>query len=302
MVRSRIRNTKVTIPRMLLSVIIIVAGAFLLFGAYLYFRQDRMVFCPTTELADTPSSLGLSFEEVYVDVAGGEKVHAWYLPAGSTGTETSDPTQTAGAAKTVLFCHGNGGNISHRLETAEFITGLGVNILLFDYRGYGRSDGSPSESKVYADAEACYRWLLSEKGVLPQDIVVFGRSLGGAVAIELAGRVNCGALVVESSFTSARDMARLIFPYFPVRYLLRYEFDSIRKIPSVGCPILVTHSVEDDIIPFAMGRRLFDSARKPKRFVPFYGRHNERDYLCDPSYVEAVRDIVTGQFPAGDEA
>ncbi|MCK4606151.1 MAG: alpha/beta hydrolase [candidate division Zixibacteria bacterium] len=285
---SRIRNAKVTIPRMFLSVIIIVAGAFLLFGAYLYFRQDRMVFCPTTELVDTPSSLGLSFEEVYVDVAGSEKVHAWYFPAG--------------AARTVLFCHGNGGNISHRLETAEFVTGLGVNILLFDYRGYGRSDGSPSESKVYADAEACYRWLLSEKGVQPQDIVVFGRSLGGAVAIELASLVDCGALVVESSFTSARDMARLIFPYFPATYLLRYKFDSIGKIASAGCPVLVTHSVEDDLIPFAMGRRLFDSAREPKRFVRFYGRHNERDYLCNPSYIEAVRDIVTGQPRAEDEA
>ncbi len=266
---------------MFLSVIAVAVGLFLLFGGYLYLRQDRMVFCPTSELVDTPSSLGLSFEDVYVDVADGEKIHAWYFPAGGT--------------RTVLFCHGNGGNISHRLETAEFIVGLGVNILLFDYRGYGKSDGSPSESKVYADAEACYRWLLSEKSVREDNIVIFGRSLGGAVAIELAGRVDFGALVVESSFTSVADMARQIFPYFPARYLLRYEFDSIGKIASIDCPVLVTHSTEDDIIPFAMGRRLFDSARMPKRFVRFSGGHNERDYLRDPSYVEAVRDIVTGR-------
>jgi fermentation-respiration switch protein FrsA (DUF1100 family) len=269
---------------MFLWSVIVVTGAFLFICVVLYFFQARLVFYPTREYAITPSQLQLAYEDVYVDVTVKERIHGWYFP-------TSNPDNVR-KVPVVLFCHGNAGNISHRLETVELILSLGADILLFDYRGYGKSDGSPSEDNVYADAEACYNWLVEQKGVRPEDIILFGRSLGGAVAIELARRVKCGGLVVESSFTSAEEMGKKIFPFTPIKYLLRYGFDSLGKIDSLTCPLLVTHSPDDEIIPFEMGRQLFAAANEPKRFVTLCGGHNERDYFADSIYTVALNDLL----------
>jgi fermentation-respiration switch protein FrsA (DUF1100 family) len=269
---------------MLLWSVIVLAGAFLLVCVALYFFQTRLIFYPTREFAITPSQLQLPYEEVYIDVTPEERIHGWYFPTSSPDNVKKVPV--------VLFCHGNAGNISHRLETAELILSLGADILLFDYRGYGKSDGSPSENNVYADAEACYNWLMEQKGVRPQDIILFGRSLGGAVAIELARRIKCGGLIVESSFTSVREMGKKMFPIFPVKRLLKCKFNSIGKIRSVTCPVLVTHSPDDDLVPFEMGRQLFAAANEPKQFVTLRGGHNEREYLVDSIYTVALRDFL----------
>ncbi|MCK4373244.1 MAG: alpha/beta hydrolase [candidate division Zixibacteria bacterium] len=273
-----------------LVVVTIAVGGFVAFGVYLYLIQDRMVFFPTRDLEASPGDIGLGFQEVRIDVTDGESIHAWYIPAPSGSHVTGQSGD--GGAPTVLFCHGNAGNISHRLETIECLAALGANVMLFDYRGYGQSDGAPSETNMYADAAACYRWLTGSQGVRSDQIVLFGRSLGGAVAIELASRVDCAGLIVESSFTSAKEMGRLMFPYFPIGLLLRYEFNSIQKIGQINCPLLVTHSPSDDLVPFAMGRRLYDRAVDPKRFVELKGGHNERDYMADGAYIEAVRAIL----------
>ncbi len=273
-----------------LVVVTIAVGGFVAFGVYLYLIQDRMVFFPTRDLEASPGDIGLGFQEVRIDVTDGESIHAWYIPAPSGSRVTGRSGD--GGAPTVLFCHGNAGNISHRLETIECLAALGANVVLFDYRGYGQSDGTPSETNMYADAAACYSWLTGSQGVHSDQIVLFGRSLGGAVAIELASHVNCAGLIVESSFTSAREMGRMMFPYFPTALLLRYEFNSIQKIGQVNCPLLVTHSPSDDLVPFAMGRRLYDRAVDPKRFVELKGGHNERDYMADGAYIEAVRAIL----------
>ncbi|MFZ5979236.1 MAG: alpha/beta hydrolase [Candidatus Zixiibacteriota bacterium] len=249
-------------------------------GLYLYFNQGRMVFMPLKELALIPTDvLDFPYEDIYVPVTAKEKIHAWYFP---------DEVST----KAVLFCHGNAGNISHRMETVAYLRGLGVSVMLFDYRGYGLSDGSPSEPGVYRDTRAAYDWLIDKRGFLPEDIVVFGRSLGGAAAIDLAGEVKCGGLVVESSFTSAYDIGKTMFPFFPVSYLLRYRFDSLEKIKHVTCPVLVTHSPADDMIPYEMGRKLFEAAPEPKTFVALSGDHNSRDYFADNAYRRALQNII----------
>ncbi|HWR82555.1 MAG TPA: alpha/beta hydrolase [Candidatus Deferrimicrobium sp.] len=271
---------------MIVWILIALGAAAALACAAFYFLQDRLVFYPTREFAVTPDQLNLPFEDVFIHVTPRDRIHGWYFRA---------PTRAMhGRTPVVLFCHGNAGNISHRLETVDLVLRLGGDIFVFDYRGYGRSDGSASEDRVYADAEACYHWLVGQKGIIPEDIILFGRSLGGAVAVEVARRVCCGGLIVESTFTSVADMARKIFPYFPVRYLLKYEFDSLRKIGSVTCPILVTHSPEDELVPSEMGERLFAAANAPKQFVHLRGGHNDRDFFEDAPYKEALRAFLHG--------
>ena len=258
----------------------------LAFVVFFYFYQKRIVFYPAKEMAMTPDELNLAFEDVYINVEDADRIHGWYFPAAAPAGADCE------TARTVLFCHGNAGNISHRFETITYLAELGVSQLIFDYRGYGRSSGSPTETNVYADAMAAYRWLVDKKGIRPEDIVVFGRSLGGAVAIDLASRVDCGGLIVESSFTSAGEMGRLMFPVFPVRLLLRVKFDSVDKISACGCPVIVAHSPGDDLIPFRMGQKLFERAVEPKQFVQLSGGHNERVYFNDPAYRAALVDLL----------
>ncbi len=268
----------------LLASVVIIIGLVL---ALVYFSQDRMIFYPVSELVVTPAEIGLLFEDVSIEVTDAENIHGWFVPA-------VPDSGASGSSKTILFFHGNGGNISHRLETISFLAEMKADLLIIDYRGYGRSDGSPSEDGMYADAEAAYRWLTESKGVLPADIILFGRSLGGAVAINLASRFKCGGLIVESSFTSIPDMGRLVYPFLPVSWLARYQFDSISGIRGIQCPVLVTHSPDDDMIPFRMGKALFENAPEPKQFVPLTGGHNDLGYLDNPFYREAVGRLISG--------
>jgi len=274
------------VKRVVIWIIIIAAAAFIGFGMYLYFAQNRFAFFPGRELSLSPGELGLPFDDVFIEVADGQRVHGWFFPTDSANSGEDRPV--------VLFCHGNAGNISHRLETVVFLRDMGADVLLFDYRGYGRSDGSPTEANVYADAEACYRWLTGERGYKATQVVAFGRSLGGVVAVDLASRQPLRGLIVESSLTSARDMARRMFPFFPVGWLMRIHFDSIGKIGTVSCPVLVTHSPDDEMVPYEMGRGLYDAARPPRRFVELTGGHNDRHYFDFDSYRSAVRDILFG--------
>lgn len=268
--------------KMLLWLVIIAVLVFMSISIYLYFYQSRMVFYPVKDLAVTPSDINIEYDDVYINADSGVTVHAWFIPADSTGG-------------VVLFCHGNAGNISHRLETIEFLHDLGLSVLIFDYRGYGQSSGEPSEKGVYRDARSCYDWLVNEKGFTPQDVIIFGRSLGGAVAIDLATRVPGRAVIVESSFTSAAAMARKIFPFLPTGLILKYKFDSLSKIDQVGCPVLVIHSPDDDLIPFSMGEKLYERAAPPKQFVKISGGHNDRDYLRDLQYRKAFESLLVAR-------
>jgi hypothetical protein len=199
------------------------------------------------------------------------KLNAWYIPAPQ-------------AKFTLLFCHGNGGNIMHRLDSIQIFCNLGINCFIFDYRGYGKSHGKPSEQGTYFDARAAYDWLVNEKQTRPETIIAFGRSLGGTVAAELAGKVKVGSLVVESAFTSYVAIGRKFYWYMPVKWFARYSYDTLAYIKKVQCPVLVIHSADDEIIPFEFGRQLYAVANEPKEFIEISGRHNDGFLISADAY------------------
>ena len=193
---------------------------------------------------------------------------------------------------TVLFCHGNGGNISLLIESVRMFHSLQLNVLVFDYRGYGRSEGSPDEEGTYADAEAAWHYLTDTMGVPPAKILVVGRSLGGAIAAWLTARNTPAALVIESSFTSLPDLASELYPWLPVRILTRYAYDTEGSLASVHCPVLVIHSRDDEVIPFTHGEELFGAVQTQKTFLEIRGRHNEGFLLSSKAYLGAIDTLL----------
>lgn len=261
--------------RLLLLLIAGPLALYLLYLAALCFLQGSIVYQPTRRLDALPSQAGLEYEDVFFPAEDGLRLHGWLIPA--------KPERAV-----VLFCHGNAGNISHRLETAAIFRHLGLTTFLFDYRGYGQSQGRPSEEGTYADALGAWRWLTGERGVEPGRIVAWGRSLGGAVAAELAARESPAALVLESTFTSAPDLAARYYRLAPARLLCRYSYATLERLPRVRCPVLVVHSRTDEIIPFEHGQRLFEAATQPKGFLEIGGSHNEGYLLSSERYAKGV--------------
>jgi pimeloyl-ACP methyl ester carboxylesterase len=235
---------------------------------------DRMIFYPTPGVDLTAEELGVRAEEVFLRTSDGVRIHGFYLPS-------------SGATRALLFLHGNAGNASHRLPNAAALADLGANVLLLDYRGYGRSDGSPNERGVYADARAGFAHLVESRGFEAQRVVVFGRSIGGAVAVDLAQDRPLAGLVLESTFSSIGDVAASIFRGLPFGALVRGRFDSAAKIERVRCPLLFFHGDRDDIIPIELGRRLFEVAPEPKTFEVLAGAgHNDTVYVGGRAYFE----------------
>lgn len=237
-------------------------------AGYLLLRwlEQHTVFQPSSHLDTTGRELGRPFEEAWLTTGDGVRLHSWFYPA------------AAGSPRghfVFLICHGNGGNISHRLGLVRVLLETGAGVLVFDYRGYGRSSGRPSEAGTYRDAEAAHAWL-RRRGFAGTNILAYGESLGGAIATELAVRQPLGGLVLQSTFTSSTDMGREIFPWLPVGALARYRFDTLGKLPQVRVPVLVLHGRADTIIPFRHGERLFGAASEPKRFVALAGDHNDQ--------------------------
>jgi len=248
----------------------------------MYLQQPRMIFFPSRALVATPADWGLDYQDVQLETEDGVSLHGWYVPR-------------AGARRVVLFLHGNAGNISHRRASVEIFHQLGVDVLIFDYRGYGRSEGTPSEAGLYRDAMAAWRYLTETRGFKPAEIVVFGRSLGGAVAARLASQVAAGGLILESTFSSARDFARSVFPVLSRLVVLRYDFDSVHALARVRSPVLMLHSCDDEIIPFELGRRLYDAAPEPKHFVALRGDHNNGFLVSRPGYDRALHEFLAAR-------
>jgi fermentation-respiration switch protein FrsA (DUF1100 family) len=243
----------------------IVLTAYLGLAVLLWIFQSRMLYMPTPKIEAAPSDLRLAFEDIRIPTPDGQTLAAWYIPAEN-------------ARYTVLFCHGNAGNISHRLDTLDVFNKLGLNCLIFDYRGYGQSTGSPTEEGTIQDGLAARQWLLDNKQVAPADIILFGRSLGGAVAARIAARtadIPSAGLVIESSFTSFTDIGSHYYPWLPVQWFARFSYDSLDALKSIHCPVAVIHSPDDDVIPYKMGCRLYETARSPKHFAELKGTHNE---------------------------
>jgi fermentation-respiration switch protein FrsA (DUF1100 family) len=248
-------------PRVLIIVYVCAAiYAAVCLAAYL--AQASLVFFPGPPPRATPAAAGLAFDDVELATRDGERLHGWLV------------RPKAAHEALVLVCHGNAGNIEDRLHLASAFVQMGHAVLLFDFRGYGGSSGRPSEEGLYADAECAYDCAVHTLGFAPAQIVAYGESLGGAVAIELARRREVAALVVEEAFTSLPDVGAIHYRWLPVRWLSRYRFDSIAKVPAIDAPTLVIHSPDDEIVPFEQGRALFEAARAPKRFLATAGSHN----------------------------
>lgn len=258
--------------------LLIAAGVYVGFTVLLFFNQDRLLFLPgvpSREIDATPRAVGLPFEAVTLATTDGEHLDAWLIPA-------------AAPRATLLFCHGNAGNMSHRLDSLRLFHDLGLTTLIFDYRGYGRSTGTPTEPGTYRDAQAAWQYLTEHRRVPPELIVLFGRSLGAAIAAELATHHRPGALIVESAFTSVPAMAAHLYPYFPVRWLARLHYPTRDYLTAVSCPVLVVHSRDDEIIPFTHGQQLYDAAREPKRLLELHGDHNAGFMISRDTYLAGL--------------
>ena len=260
---------------------LLLAGLLLL-GALMWLMQPKLLFRPFPDLIGVPSDWGLAYEDVWLTTADGVRLHGWFLPA----------AERRAAPHTLLFFHGNAGNVSHRGASLAIFAALGLDVLIIDYRGYGLSEGRPSEVGLGLDADAAWRWLVDTRGVAPADIVLFGRSLGGAVATSLATRVTPGALIVESSFTDLMAMARLHHPLLARLIPLRYRFASRDALADVRAPVLILHSRDDGIVPFSEGEALYAAATAPKRFVALVGGHNEGFLESQPHYQQALADFI----------
>ncbi len=252
---------------------------YLVLVAMLWALQGCMIHIPSKQLVATPADAGMDYEDLEIVTDDGERLHAWYIPA-------SDPRGV------LLFFHGNAGNISHRLVSIEQFRQLGLDVLIVDYRGYGRSSGRPSEQGLYRDASATYHWLREEKTVAPEHIAVFGRSLGAAVAANLASREPVGALILESGFTSIPDIGADLYPFLPVRLLTRYRYDTRAALAAVQVPVLVIHSPDDEIIPFRHGQALYQAAPEPKRLLEIRGDHNSGFYTSGNLYLDGLAQFL----------
>jgi uncharacterized protein len=229
-------------------------------------------------------SLPANGEEVWVKVTDGERVHGWFLRA-----------KEQPAIGTVLHCHGNGGNLSSVVWVAQELTARGFDTMIFDYRGYGRSEGRlRDEWGLYADAEAVYNHLVGERGVKADKLALYGQSLGTTAAIDLASRLPCAALIVESGLSSASDMGAVSFPWLPrqLHFLSKNRFESARKIADVKCPALITHGTNDPVIPVDQGRKLYESARDPKRLVIVEGGDHFLFESAGEKFVSGMADFI----------
>lgn len=243
-------------------------------AAYLF--QTRLIYFPGPPPGRTPADAGLEFRELELATSDGVRLHAWLLEARAP-------------RGVVLVCHGNAGSIEQRIEHGSAFVSMGWSVLLFDYRGYGRSTGSPSEEGTYRDAEAAYDWLVGAGGQSGARIVVYGESLGAGVAIELARRRPVDGVVAESAFTSLADLGAEVYPILPVRWLVRHRYRNLEKVAALRVPLLVIHSPQDEIVPVAHGTRLFEAAREPRSLLLTEGGHNDGGFLRRAEWRGAVR-------------
>ena len=262
----------IRLRRLAIIALLTVVGVYVLVA----FLQSRLLYFPSRHYLATPRDVGLVFEDCTLTTSDGLSIAAWYLPR-------------VEANGSIIFCHGNAGNMADRLHDLTLMHRMGYNVLIFDYRGYGRSEGKPTEQGTYHDAQAAWRYLVETRGELPGRVILFGRSLGGAVAIELATRSEPGALVVESTFSSLIDVGKLHYPFLPVRLLLRYRYESIDKVASITCPKLFIHSTDDHLVPLDNARRLFEAAASPKMFIETPGGHNSGGYTYSPAYTDKLQ-------------
>ena len=284
-----------TSPRWKRIVAIAVAALLLAYfagAAAIYHYEPRLIFVPMKAVTDTPANHGAQFQPIRIPIGRDDTLTAWWVPG---EPKVANPTHV----KALLYLHGNYGNVGDNAAHAARLSRYGVNVLIPDYRGFGDSSGPfPSESRVYEDAETAWQWLLREKHYSPSDIVIYGHSLGGAIAIELASRhPDAAGLIVESSFTSVVEMARLNpkFRIWPMDWLVTQRFNSISRVGSLGMPALFIHGGSDHVVPVFMAQRMYDRAPGPKSLVIIPGGgHDNCAVVGGEQYVAAVKEFLEG--------
>ncbi len=266
----------------MLRFLLIIAACYGSLILVVYLMQSRMLYLPDVPgrtLTLAPTDIGLEYEDVSIETADGVKLHGWFIPGQSS--------------RVLLFFHGNAGNISHRLHSIRQFRDLGLSVFIIDYRGYGQSEGRTTEKGVYRDAAAAWRYLTEDRGVVPGNIVIFGRSLGASVASRLAGQHQPLGLIVESSFTSVPDIAQELYPWLPARWLSHLSHATRDYIQDVRCPVLIVHSRDDEIIPFHHGEAVFASANEPRTLLTIRGTHNDAFVRDERAYMQGLRTFLT---------
>jgi uncharacterized protein len=287
----------------MIDLVIVIPAAYVLLCVFLRWREPSMIYFPDRQLESTPDAYGLSYEDVFLTTTDGVRIHGWFLPA---------PRDLPSSPFTLLFLHGNAGNISHRLDKLAVFHELGASVLIIDYRGYGRSEGKPSEEGTYRDAQAAYEYLtgktqlreaaLPQRGssppgaphLEPRSIVVYGESIGSAVAVDLASKFAVGGVVLEEPFTSIGDVGQEKFPFLPIRLLARTKYDSLSKIGRINAPLLMFHSRDDEYFSIRHAERLLAAAREPKRFVELHGSHNDAFSVSADTCRAALKEFLGG--------
>jgi fermentation-respiration switch protein FrsA (DUF1100 family) len=268
--------------RVFVNILTLAVSIYLILALALYLFQGKMVFLsnfPERALTASPGNIGLQYENVALTTSDNEQLHGWYVPA-------MDPRGV------VLFFHGNAGNISHRLDSIRIFVELELDVLIIDYRGYGQSTGKTTEQGTYLDAQAAWDYLIENRNIPAERIIVFGRSLGGAIGAWLGAHNKPAAVIIESSFTSGVDMARRLYPFLPVRLITRLKYPVTDYAARLNCPTLVIHSRHDEIIPFAMGQAIYGALKQPGQFLAIRGDHNNGFLLSYDEYVAGLNSFI----------
>ena len=261
----------------------LVIGIIIIFGSqatYLYLNQSRYVYFPTHEITANPSDIGLLYEDVTIKTTDEVNLSGWYIPA-------EKPRAV------ILFFHGNGGNISNRLDLIKIFYELRLSTFIIDYRGYGRSEGEPTEDGTYLDATAAWDYLVEKKKIAPDEIILFGRSLGGPIAAWLAMDRKTKGLILDSTFTSIKDIGAKLYPYLPVKRFFKFDYSTISYLKVVNSPVLIIHSKDDEYIPFIHAEKLFEFANEPKQFLEITGGHNIGFMTSKGIYIDGINSFIS---------
>ena len=252
----------------------------ILFIAFYNRIENFYVFFPQTEFDITPEALHMKYRNVSFYTEDGERLHGWFFPGRKE-------------APVILYCHGNACNISHLLGYAGLLLKKNLQVFLFDYRGYGKSTGSPSEKGIYMDVQAAYDYLIDQEKIPPGRIVMAGHSIGAAAAIDLMTRNYARSIIIESAFTSTKDLSREIFPISVISFLLPANYNNLWKIAKINAPKLIIHGQDDEIVPFEMGKKLFEASKDPKYFYPIAGAgHNNTFIEWGDGYFKTLEDFI----------